>query len=167
MGSFSTQCIAQRMAQDNISQCTATPHSIKSAHREFSKNDEHKYEYMSHLSRLDINRQIKAVSKSDLQKVIDRFPLDVELTAQCAHWVHALAGKHFFPDANHRTSIATLRQVTQDNDMAHLIMWSQEDHKSAVKESKEIRKEIDVNMGTLYKKDVLYSHWRSYFENII
>ena len=153
------------MAQRKIEECTATPFDIKSIHRDFRKGNEHDYTTLSHHSRLDVNRQIKSIRDSDLQQVIDLFPLEEELPSQCANWIHALTGKHFFPDANHRTSIATLRQILSDNQVSELVIWDQEVLRERVKSSKEARNNVSVNMGNLYQKDELYGVWYDYFED--
>lgn len=43
--------------------------------------------------------------------MIEKFPTDRPLPEQCALWMHAVIGKHFFDDANHPTAVALLRKL--------------------------------------------------------
>jgi hypothetical protein len=55
------------------------------------------------------------VKDFELDRVIDEFPIYEPLVQQCGHWVRAICGKHFFPDANHRTAMASLNALLKLN----------------------------------------------------
>jgi len=93
---------------------TIAPEDFKQRNSAFLIGDAH-YDVLSHQTREDLREQIWRVRNGDLRRVIEDFPRDVPLVAQCALWMHALVGRHFFPDANHRTAIATLRRLLREN----------------------------------------------------
>jgi len=65
---------------------------------------------------------------------------------------HALVGKHFFPDANHRTAIVTLRKLLRDNGMEPG-EWSTERVKRVRAESHDVRREIPpIHLGFVGEK---------------
>lgn len=88
------------------------------------------------------------------------------MESQCAHWMHAFAGKHFFPDANHRTALATVRATLRQNDV-EVGRWPQERTERAVEESKRVRRSLDIDMSNLYSKDGMYHVWLDYFEEVL
>jgi len=85
------------------------------------------------------------------------------LKAQCAGWMHAVVGKHFFRDANHRTAVALLRRLLDANGIVYAD-WSLDRLKEAREKSHRVRREIErVRLDTLYKKDALYDVWFEFF----
>lgn len=77
--------------------------------------------------------------------------------------MHAVVGKHYFPDANHRTAVATLRRLLAANDIQYEA-WSVENLEAVRQESHDVRREIDpVELHTLYRRDELYERWLAFF----
>jgi prophage maintenance system killer protein len=112
-----------------------------------------------------LHHEISNVRNGDLRKVMKNFPIDWPLCEQCAAWIHAIAGKHYFPDANHRTAIGTLRELLRYNGITHISFPAQELEK-ATKRSHTVRKEItNVELDTLYRKDKLWLLWVLFFKN--
>lgn len=108
---------------------------------------------------------INNVSEGDLHRVIKEFPLNEPLDQQCAHWVRAFAGLHFFPDANHRTAMATLSAILEANGFP-CPKWSERGIRRAVVLSKLIRLlHADIRFDNLWVKDEHYYHWLRYFQN--
>lgn len=70
--------------------------------------------------------------------VLNEFPRDERLREQCALWMHAVVGKHFFPDANHRTAVALLRKLLFENQISYK-RWSADRLRQARKNSRLIR----------------------------
>lgn len=85
------------------------PENFKFRNTDFLMGDAH-YDVLAHQNREELRRRIWHVRNGDLQRVLDDFPTNEPLVEQCALWMHAVVGKHFFPDANHRTAIALLRR---------------------------------------------------------
>lgn len=118
-------------------------------------------------SKEDARHTIWVVRNGDLRRVLKDFPVDTPLTGQCAHWMHAVVGKHYFPDANHRTAIALLRKLLKDNGIMPSD-WDAERTREARKESHEVRAEIEsIRLDTLYQQDELYDVWLSYFTDVL
>jgi len=114
-----------------------------------------------------LRRKIWNVRNGNLRKLLRRFPKNHPLCDQCAGWMHAVAGKHFFPDANHRTAIATLRRLLKDNGIEPG-NWPPELSKQTVIWSHEVRKEVEsVRLNTLYNRDRLYLTWLLYFKTVL
>ena len=81
--------------------------------------------------------------------------------------MHAVVGKHFFPDANHRTALALLRRVLRANGIDPG-QWPVERTESARDESHEVRREIpQIRLDTLFERDPLYEVWERYFEDVL
>lgn len=81
--------------------------------------------------------------------------------------MHAMIGKHFFPDANHRTAVAMLRRLLRENDIEPGD-WPIERTERAVSESHRARRDIPpVRLDTLYVRDGLFRVWRRYFEDVL
>jgi hypothetical protein len=79
--------------------------------------------------------------------------------------MHAVVGKHFFPDANHRTAVALLRRLLRQNNISYQ-EWSLSRLAAAREESHRVRGEIDpIRMDTLYQRDRLYDVWLEFFED--
>jgi hypothetical protein len=70
----------------------------------------------------------------------------------------------FFPDANHRTAIGTLRELLQYNDIYH-VSFPPRTLEEATKRSHVVRREIDpVELDTLYRRDKLWLVWLLFFK---
>jgi prophage maintenance system killer protein len=81
--------------------------------------------------------------------------------------MHAVVGKHFFPDANHRTAIALLRQLLRENGIEPG-KWPVERTKRVRDESHDVRAELPpIQMDTLYERDDLFELWRAYFTDVL
>ena len=103
----------------------------------------------------------------DLRRVLGDFPTDEPLVDQCANWMHAVAGRHFFPDANHRTAIVLLRRLLRQNGIDPG-EWSIERTKRAQAGSHRVRTESPpVRLDTLYARDALFEVWRGYLEDVL
>lgn len=112
-------------------------------------------------------RNIWSTRNHNLRRLLREFPTDEPLVEQCAHWMHAVVGRHFFPDANHRTAMAMLRRLLQENGIEPG-EWPNDRTVAATRESHRVRREIDsVRMDTLYQKDELFDVWRCYFSDVL
>jgi len=81
--------------------------------------------------------------------------------------MHAVVGKHFFEDANHRTAIALLRKLLDDNGI-DIDPWPTERVMQARDESHAVRRKIPpVRLDTLYEKDDLYRVWYRFFTDVL
>ena len=121
------------------------------------------YEQTGNKSFESLRHQIWVTRNGDLRRVFYQFPIDAPLTEQCAGWMHAVVGKHFFPDANHRTAVALLRELLGGNDITYE-PWSIDRLREARRESHIVRGEIDpIRLDTLYQKDKLYDVWYQFF----
>lgn len=141
------------------------PEDIKWRNREYFENPDHRYDFGTFLSHDQVDHRISVVRNGDLNRVMNEFPRDEELSKQCAHWVRAIVGLHFFHDANHRTAMATLNTLLQLNDIERF-EWGEEDDRymTAIFKSKLIRKHvINVRFDNLWSKDELYLLWHRYF----
>lgn len=140
-----------------------SPENIKYRNTQFLADSEHPYELGRGLSSRELRRKAWNTRNGDLRRVMREFPRDEPLREQCAHWMHAMVGKHFFPDANHRTAAATLRRLLMENQIEWK-EWTPERLRKARETSHEVRLEIeDVRMDTLYQKDLLYEIWYAFF----
>lgn len=111
--------------------------------------------------------KIWRVRNGDLRKVLRRFPTDAPIQDQCAGWVHAIAGRHFFPDANHRTAIAILRELLRENGITPG-KWPVDVSYQASIRSHRVRDEIEnVCLDTIYEYDRLFLVWLLYFKNVL
>lgn len=118
-------------------------------------------------SRADTKQRIGNVAERDLNRVIREFPTDEPLIQQCAHWVRAISGLHFFPDANHRTAIGSLRVLLYYNAISAPDEWPGRDLDRRVIKAKFIRNFIvDVQFDNLWRKDELYHLWHRHFRNL-
>jgi len=107
------------------------------------------------------------VRNGDLDRVLEEFPTDRPLPEQCALWMHAVVGKHFFEDANHRTAIALLRKLLADNDL-DVDPWPTDRVRAARDDSHAVRQDIPpVRLDTLYEKDDLYRVWYEFFTDVL
>ncbi len=123
------------------------------------------YEQTGNDSFAHLRHQIWVTRNGDLRRVLSDFPMDWPLNEQCAGWMHAVVGKHFFPDANHRTAVALLRQLLAENDIEYE-PWSLDRLREAREESHSVRRETKtVRLDTLYRKDDLYEVWWRFFND--
>ncbi|PSP78420.1 hypothetical protein BRC81_07700 [Halobacteriales archaeon QS_1_68_20] len=97
---------------------------------------------------------------------MEEFPRGESLARQCAHWVRAVVGLHFFPDANHRTAFGTLyglldaTGVAPPNDE-----WPPDGIETAVLRSKLLRGlHCRTDFRTLWLRDELNRHWHGFFK---
>lgn len=111
-------------------------------------------------------RRIENVKRYRIDRVVREFPRFEPLVPQCAHWVRAIVGLHFFPDANHRTAVSTLAAVLREQDyLSPESTWPFEWIDIAVTRSKLLRGyHCDVRFDTLWERDELYYHWERYFK---
>lgn len=139
---------------------------------EFFGDDEAEYEDAHAFTHLDTRRKIKLDEgkRKDLSKVIEGFPTDEPLVSQSALWMRAMVGLHFFPDANHRTAMATLRGMMKDNGIEPFEPSGTVEEMTieVLDRSKELRRhDVDVDMGNYYEKDRLYEVWLDYFDTVL
>ena len=141
--------------------------NFKFRNTEFLKSDHHHYDNPHDASFLEQRRDIWRVRNGDLRRVLEEFPTDRPLVEQCALWMHAVVGKHFFDDANHRTAIALLRKLLRDSGI-ETGAWPTERVERARDESHAVRNEIPpVRLDTLYEKDTLYDVWFRFFTDVL
>lgn len=142
-----------------------TPETIKKQNTNFWRGDT-EYDPVQNWDD-QVRRKIWNTRNHDLREVVRRFPKDEPLADQCAHWVHAIAGRHFFPDANHRTAIALLRTLLRDNGVTPG-KWPVETTRRTSIRSHKVRGEIEnVRLDTLYRKDRLFLVWLLYFKEVL
>ncbi|MDG5778941.1 hypothetical protein VB773_01390 [Haloarculaceae archaeon H-GB2-1] len=139
---------------------------IKFRNTTFLKSDV-EYEQTGRETFEELRHQIWVTRNGDIRRVMYQFPTEAPLYEQCAGWMHAIAGKHFFPDANHRTALATLRTLLRSNDIP-VGRWPLDLSKKTVLWSHEVRKEIEtVRLDTLYRHDWLFLVWVLYFKTVL
>lgn len=125
-----------------------------------------RYNVRDHEQLVDVRNDIWRIRNGDLRKVLRRFPRDEPLLNQCAFWMRAWTGKHFFPDANHRTAIVTLRELLLSNGF-EINHWPLHRTVSAIRESKSVRLELTYELDTLYLKDLHYYVWWFHFADVL
>ena len=113
----------------------------------------------------ETRRRIDGVTRYRIDRVLREFPYRERRCRQCAHWMRAFAGLHFFPDANHRTALATLYAVLDQNGIAPPTdEWPFEWIGHAVSRCKLLRSlHSQVTFASLWERDELYYHWLRYF----
>jgi len=112
-------------------------------------------------------QRIGNVSEGDLNRVIREFPTNEPLIQQCAHWVRAISGLHFFPDANHRTAIGSLRALLALNGVEMPEEWPGRELDRTIIKAKFVRNfVVDVRFDNLWRKDELYQLWHRHFRNL-
>lgn len=142
------------------------PENFKARSQAFLDGDTH-YDVLPHQTRHELRNRIWNVRNGDLRRVLDDFPIDEPLVDQCALWMHAVVGNHFFPDANHRTAVVVLRRLLRENGIGPG-EWPIERTGRARERSHRVRREIPpVRLDTLYERDALFSVWRDYFEDVL
>ncbi|WP_181686807.1 hypothetical protein [Halorhabdus salina] len=140
--------------------------NFKQRNTNFLTSDK-EYELFDHQTHQDARHKIWVTRNGDLRQILRDFPTDAPVYEQCAGWVHAVAGRHFFPDANHRTAIATLRKLLQDNGIPPG-QWPPRLTRDVVLRSHAIRREIEnVRLDTLYRHDRLFLVWLLYFKTVL
>lgn len=116
-------------------------------------------------------RKIWGVKKWKLTRLLREFPTLEPAVAQSAHWLRTIVGLHLFPDANHRTAMATLSRLVLSNniiDVDHPWPGEPEEIGKAVLLSKFHRHLASkVTLATLWKQDTLYWHWYQYFDYLL
>ncbi|WP_081927456.1 hypothetical protein [Halobellus rufus] len=145
---------------------TPTPEAIKYRNTQFLRDLEHPYKTGLNDDPDRLERSIWNVRNGDLRRLFREFPIQEPLPRQCAHWVHAVVGKHFFPDANHRTAIATLRRLMRHNGIDPPA-WPADQLRIVREDSHTIRHEIEsVRLDTLYRRDRLHDRWYAFFTDV-
>jgi hypothetical protein len=139
---------------------------------EFFRDDEAEYEDANAFTHLNTRRNIKLDEgeRNELSEVIGEFPTDEPLASQSALWMRAIVGLHFFPDANHRTAMATLRGMMKDNGIEPFETSGDVEEMTVevLGRSKDLRRhEVDIDMDNYYEKDRLYEAWLDYFEKTL
>lgn len=141
------------------------PENFKIRNTGFLDHPEEPYELRGNYEAT--RRNIWSTRNHNLRRLMREFPIDEPLVDQCAHWMHAVAGRHFFEDANHRTAIAMLRRLLRENGIPPG-EWDTERTIQIHDDSHDIRAEIEsVRMDTLYEKDELFEAWREYFNDVL
>lgn len=138
---------------------------IKQRNTVFLERD-HPYDILQHQTPQQVRAEIWRVRNSDLRELFRRFPFDEPILEQCALWMHSMAGKHFFPDANHWTGIVTLREILRENGYEPG-KWPIIRTQAAIKRSKRICRNLTIDLGNLYEKDPLYEIWQLYFYDVL
>ena len=114
-------------------------------------------------------RRIWNVKGWQLNRLMKEFPRLEPLPQQCAHWMRAMVGLHFFPDANHRTGMASLYGILKQNGVAppHE-KWPGPDIGKRVTQSKLLRSLHSlVRFDSLWVRDELYHHWHRHFRELL
>lgn len=140
------------------------PENFKFRNTRFLTDEDHPYAPEAAEPDAELRRKNWNTRNGDIQRVLDDFPTEEPLVEQCALWMHAVVGKHFFRDANHRTAVALLRKLLRDNGIEPGT-WSIERLEEVRDESHQVRGEIEeIRLDTLYQRDELYEVWLSFFE---
>ncbi|MFB6161978.1 MAG: hypothetical protein ABEJ86_00850 [Halococcoides sp.] len=130
-------------------------------------NSDAKYDILDHETPQRVRHRIWVTRNGDLRRVLSDFPTDDRICEQCAGWMHAVAGRHFFPDANHRTAVVLLRRLLRENGITPGT-WPADRTRETVIRSHRVRAEIDnVRLDTLYRRDRLFLVWLLYFKCVL
>jgi prophage maintenance system killer protein len=139
---------------------------LRQLNRDFFEDSSFPYGYLRG-SKHRTARRIENVKQYRIERLVREFPRTETLYQQCAHWVRAIVGLHFFPDANHRTAMSSLYTILTENGLtptADRLTFDWID--VAVTRSKLLRAyHCDVTFSTLWQKDELYQHWLRYFRD--
>jgi hypothetical protein len=139
--------------------------TIKELNFDIIEDSEEEYGWV-HDSPNKTRQKIGNVPETDLHRVMREFPTHDPLPQQCAHWLRAIAGLHFFPDANHRTGMNTLAVLYRTLTDQQLPIG--DNIERVVLESKIARILLsDVRFDTLWKRDELYHVWHRYFRLVL
>jgi hypothetical protein len=135
---------------------------IKQRNLRFFNDRSHEYQLVN--GNYDLTRRrIMNVRIHDLRRIMREFPTDLPLVNQGGAWMRALVGKHFFPDANHRTAMMTFRYLMGENGHSPPPL-DIESIERITRDSKKVRRDIvDVRFDTLWEKDELYAVWCAFF----
>ncbi|WP_266082518.1 hypothetical protein [Haladaptatus caseinilyticus] len=143
------------------------PEDIKLQNTHFLEQDGMEYHVGQGLLDHRLRHDIWVVRNGDIKKLLQRFPYDEPLHDQCALWMQAFVGKHFFPDANHRTGVVILREIMAENDLPPGD-WDPERTRQVRDESHTVRGELPtITLADIYQKDPLYDVWRRYFDDVL
>ena len=143
------------------------PENFKFRNTKFLSDQDLQYDNPQGKSFAQQREEIWRVRNGDLNTVLEEFPTDRPLPEQCALWMRAVVGKHFFEDANHRTAMALLRKLLRENDIA-AGEWPVERVEEVRDRSHAVRQEIPpVRLDTLYEKDELYRVWLQFFTDVL
>lgn len=141
-----------------------TPETLKEQNTDFWRRD---VEYETVIADHHTRRRIWNTRNGDLRRLVRDFPTDVPIDEQCASWIHAVVGREFFPDANHRTAVASLRELLRENGMQPG-RWPPAVTRATAVRSHRIRKETaNVCLDTLYRRDRLFLVWVLYFKTVL
>lgn len=112
-------------------------------------------------------RRIWNVKRCQLNRIIREFPTNEPLPQQCAHWMRAFAGLHFFPDGNHRTGMNTLQILVEECDFPGSLPIAGNVERFVL-QSKLLRHlTADIRFNTLWKRDEHYRLWHQYFRSLL
>lgn len=143
------------------------PENFKYRNTKFLADQELRYDNPQGKSFTQQRDDIWRVRNSDLNTVFEEFPTDQPLPEQCALWMHAVVGKHFFEDANHRTAMVLLRKLLRDNEI-DIGQWPTDRVREVRDQSHAVRQEIPpVHLDTLFEKDELYRVWLQFFNDVL
>lgn len=130
------------------------------------RSEDH-YDVRDHETVEQIRDRIWRVQNGDLQRLLDEFPTEEDLVDQCALWLHAVVGRHFFPDGNHRTAVLLLRRLLRENGIDPGD-WPTKRLARARDESHRVRRELPpVQLDSPYRRDALFNVWRRFFEEVL
>lgn len=139
---------------------------MKYMNTRFLLRSEHPYETGFSESEQELRRRIWNTRNGDIRRLFRCFPTFEPLTRQCAHWTHAVVGKHYFPDANHRTAVVSLRRLMRHNEI-YPPEWPSNQLREVRQDSHEIRREIEpVRLDSLYRCDRLYDRWYEFYSSV-
>jgi len=122
------------------------------------------HSYQGSQPRQDVRHLIMVTRNGDLREVMRRMP-DQPVHKQCAYWVRAIVGKHFFPDANHRTAMLTLDYLLNESGITPPV-WPgpKKEVQRTIYDSKIVRRDlVDVTFENISEKDELYNVWCQHF----
>lgn len=138
--------------------------NFKYRNTQFLTDADHVYEAGIDDRQTAVRRDIWRVRNGDLRRVLKDFPTDEPVREQAALWMHAVAGKHYFSDADHRTAVALLRKLLRNNGIRYT-GWDPERVRAVRDDSHRVRRETEpVRLDMLYRRDRLYEVWRRFFE---
>lgn len=148
----------------NLSEMDAE--TIKQFNLELYENQKQQYGLVENSHEKTV-RKIKNVKESRLNRLLREFPVAESLCEQCAHWARAICGKHFFPDANHRTAMASLSALLNLNGIT-IADWPGKEIDRTVLKAKFARAFlVEVRFDTLWKRDELFHVWHRHFRDLL
>jgi prophage maintenance system killer protein len=136
---------------------------IKKINMRFFEDENQEYGLVLN-STSETKSRILNQSGNRIYRIIREFPSDIPLVSQCAHWMRAFAGLHWFPDANHRTGMTLLEIILDQNGLDSDPLPGSYRNRVVLR-SKIIRLvHIDsTTLRDLWKRDIYYEHWYEYF----